>query len=376
MSLSSPLPRSGQPGSDQFQIPETMNAVICHGPENYQLETVAVPRPGPGEVLVKVDAVGICASDLKCYHGAAKFWGDESRPAWAETEVIPGHEFCGTVVQLDEAATAHWDIAVGDRVVAEQIVPCWRCRYCLRGQYWMCQPHDMFGFKRRNPGGMAEYMIYSVDALVHKVSRDLPPHHAAFAEPLACSLHAVERAGIMFNDTVVVAGCGPIGLGMVAGARAKSPAHVIALDMAQEKLDLALECGADIVINIANEDAVARVKELTGGYGADVYLEGTGHPSAVIQGLNLLRKLGTYVEYGVFGSDVTVDWSIISDDKELDVLGAHLGPYCWPAAIRMIESGVLPMEKICTHQLPLAEFQKGLDFVASGKESIKVSLIP
>jgi threonine dehydrogenase-like Zn-dependent dehydrogenase len=234
----------------------------------------------------------------------------------------------------------------------------------------------MFGFKRRNPGGMAEYMIYSTNSLVHKVAKDLPPHHAAFAEPLACSLHAVERAGILFNDTVVVAGCGPIGLGMVAGARAKSPAHVIALDMAPDKLALAQECGADIVINIAEEDAVARVKEITDGYGADVYLEGTGHPSAVLQGLNLLRKLGTYVEYGVFGSDVSVDWSIISDDKELNVLGAHLGPYCWPAAIRMIESGILPLDKICSHQLPLAEYQKGLDLVARGTESIKVSLIP
>lgn len=378
--MTTPTPQSAfEPASATDSgppIPDSMQAVICHGPEDYQLETVAVPRPGPGEVLVKVDAVGICASDLKCYHGAAKFWGDESRPAWAETEVIPGHEFCGTVVQLDHAAEEHWGISVGDRVVAEQIVPCWKCRYCLRGQYWMCQPHDMFGFKRRNPGGMAEYMIYSTDALVHKVPRDLPPHHAAFAEPLACSLHAVERANIHFGDTVVVAGCGPIGLGMVAGAHAKSPARVIALDMAPEKLELALLCGADIVINIAEEDAVARVKQLTDGYGADVYLEGTGHPSAVIQGLNLLRKLGTYVEYGVFGSDTTVDWSIISDDKELDVLGAHLGPYCWPAAIAMIESGVLPMDRICTHQLPLAEFQKGLDFVASGKESIKVSLIP
>ena len=157
---------------------------------------------------------------------------------------------------------------------------------------------------------------------------------------------------------------------------AKSPAHVIALDMAPQKLEPAKECGADIVINIASEDAVAQVMDVTDGYGADVYLEGTGHPSAVIQGLNLLRKLGTYVEYGVFGSDVTVDWSIISDDKELNVLGAHLGPYCWPAAIRMIESGVLPMDKICTHQPPLAEFQKGLDLVSSGTESVKVSLIP
>jgi threonine dehydrogenase-like Zn-dependent dehydrogenase len=378
MSLSTSDPAVSQmaDAAHSADVPTDMQAVICHGPEDYKLETVAVPRPGPGEVLVKVDAVGICASDLKCYHGASKFWGDENRPAWAETEVIPGHEFCGTVVELDHAATEHWGIAEGDRVVAEQIVPCWKCRYCLRGQYWMCQPHDMFGFKRRNPGGMAEYMIFSVDSLVHKVSKDLPPHHAAFAEPLACSLHAVERASIHFTDTVVVAGCGPIGLGMIAGARAKSPAHVIALDMAPEKLELARECGADIVINIAEEDAVARVKELTDGYGADVYLEGTGHPSAVPQGLNLLRKLGTYVEYGVFGSDTTVDWSIISDDKELDVLGAHLGPYCWPAAIRMIESGILPMDKICTHQLPLADFQRGLDLVASGKESIKVSLIP
>ena len=175
---------------------------------------------------------------------------------------------------------------------------------------------------------------------------------------------------------LVVAGCGPIGLGMIAGASAKSPKLVVALDLAPDKLALALRCGADLAINIGEEDAVAKIKELTDGYGADVYIEGTGHPSAVSQGLNLLRKLGTYVEYSVFGSDVTVDWSIISDDKELDVRGAHLGPHCWPAAIRMIESGRLPMDKICTHQLPLAEFQKGLDLVASGKESIKVSLIP
>ena len=358
------------------RLPETMQAVIVHGPENYQLETVAVPRPGPGEALVKVEGVGICASDLKCYHGAPKFWGDENRPAWAETEVIPGHEFVGTIIQLDDAAAQRWGVAVGDRVVAEQIVPCWKCRYCLDGKYWMCQPHDMFGFKRRTPGAMAEYMLFSKDALVHKVSADLPPAHAAFAEPLSCALHAVERADIHFEDVVVVAGCGPIGLGMIAGAKSKNPKLVIGLDLAQDKLDLALECGADLVINIGQEDAVAKVKELTDGYGADVYIEGTGHPSAVSQGLNLLRKLGTYVEYSVFGSDVTVDWSIISDDKELDVRGAHLGPHCWPAAIRMIESGRLPMDKICTHQLPLAEFQRGLDLVASGKESIKVSLIP
>ena len=135
----------------------------------------------------------------------------------------------------------------------------------------------MFGFKRRTPGAMAEYMVYSKDALVHKISADLPPAHAAFAEPLSCALHAVERAEIKFDDVVVVAGCGPIGLGMIAGAKSKNPRLVIGLDMAQDKLDLALECGADLVINIGEEDAVAKVKDLTDGYGADVYIEGTGH---------------------------------------------------------------------------------------------------
>jgi len=357
-------------------VPDTMRAVVCHGPEDYRLEQLPVPSPGPGEALVRVEAVGICASDLKCFHGAAKFWGDEHRPAWAETGVVPGHEFVGEVVQLDDQARRRWGIEAGDRVVSEQIVPCWHCRYCRRGQYWMCAPHDIYGFKRRTPGAMAEFMLYPADALVHPISKSLPAAHAAFAEPLSCALHAVERGGITFDDVVVVAGCGPIGLGMVAGAAAKNPAHVVALDVNDAKLELAKLCGADLTINIAQEDPLAIVQGLTEGYGADVYLEGSGHPSAVLQGLTLLRKLGTYVEYGVFGSDVSVDWSIISDDKELDVRGAHLGPHCWPAAIRMLESGRLPLDRIITHQLPLEQFEQGLELVADGTRSIKVSLIP
>ncbi|WP_238009299.1 alcohol dehydrogenase catalytic domain-containing protein [Dactylosporangium sp. AC04546] len=362
--------------SEHDDIPQRMRAVVSYGPEDYRLTDLPVPRPGPGEALLRVAAVGICASDLKCYHGAAKFWGDDSRPAWAETDVVPGHEFVGDIVALDDEARARWGVDVGDRVVAEQILPCGQCRYCERGQYWMCAVHDIFGFKRAAMGAMAEYVLLPARSLVHPISASVPPAHAAFAEPLSCALHAVERAGITFDDVVVVAGCGPIGLGMVAGAAAKNPAKVIALDMADDKLALARACGADLTLNINRDDVVGTVRELTGGYGADVYLEGTGHPSAVLQGLNLLRKLGTYVEYSVFGSDVTVDWSIISDDKELDVRGAHLGPHCWPAAIRMIESGRLPLERICTHQLPLDRFQEGLDLVADGSTSIKVSLLP
>jgi threonine dehydrogenase-like Zn-dependent dehydrogenase len=358
------------------EIAGEMRAVLCHGPRDYRLATLPVPTPGPGEALLRVAAVGICASDLKCYHGAAKFWGDENRPAWAETKVTPGHEFVGDVVALDDSARHRWGVDVGDRVVVEQILPCGRCRYCRRGQYWMCAVHDIFGFKRAAMGAMAEYVLLPDRALVHPISAEVPPAHAAFAEPLSCALHAVERADIGFDDLVVVAGCGPIGLGMVAGAAAKSPAAVVALDMSDAKLELARQCGADVVLNVTRDDVAGTVRALTDGYGADVYLDGTGHPSAVPQGLNLLRKLGTFVEYSVFGADVTVDWSIISDDKELDVRGAHLGPHCWPAAIRMIESGRLPLDRICSHQLPLDRFQDGLDLVADGTRSVKVTLIP
>lgn len=362
----------------QTQIPEMMNAVMCYGPGDYRFEQIPVPKRGPGELLVKVEAVGICASDLKAYHGAAKFWGDPAtgRAAWAESMVVPGHEITGTIVQLDDEASAHWDVQVGDRVVVEQIVPCWNCYYCNNGDYHMCAPHRMYGFTRGNNGGMEEYMVMTKPSLVYKISKDIPPAHAAFAEPLSCSLHAVERAQILFDDVVVVAGCGPIGLSMIAGAAAKFPREIVALDMDERKLKIALETGATKAINIAKEDAIQMILDMTDGLGANVYLEGSGHPSAVLQGLKLLRKLGRFVEYSVFKDDVCVDWSIISDDKELDVLGAHLGPHCWPAAIRMLETGRLPMDEICTHQLPLADFQKGLDMVASGKESIKVTLIP
>ena len=112
-----------------------MQAIVNHGPRDYRISTVAEPTPGPGDALVQVEAVGICASDLKCFGGAAKFWGDANRPAWAETEVIPGHEFVGRVVELDAQAADRWSVQVGDRVTSEQIVPCWRCRYCRRGEY-------------------------------------------------------------------------------------------------------------------------------------------------------------------------------------------------------------------------------------------------
>ncbi len=357
-------------------LPKTMPAVVCHGPHDYRLQEEPVPQPGPGEVVVRVNSVGICASDLKCYLGAPLFWGDKHRPAYVHAPIIAGHEFIGTVVALGEGASEKYGLGLDDIAISEQIVPCWKCRFCQRGQYWMCIQSDVYGFRKRAVGGMAQYMRFPADAINHKVPASVLLDHAVFIEPLACSIHAVQRGNIDFGDVVVIAGAGPLGLGMVAAARMKGPGLLIAVDLNDQRLEIAKHCGADLGLNPSKVDVVDEVLKLTEGYGCDVYIEATGHPSAVEQGLRMVRRLGTFVEFSVMREPVTVDWTIIGDSKELNIHGAHLGPYCYPPAMQMIAQGRLPMNEIITHRLPLADFQQGIDLVASGTQSIKVTLQP
>ena len=368
----------GQPMSEPRSdtLSRTMPAVVCHGPGDYRLEEQPVPQPGPGEIVIRVQRVGICASDLKCYQGAPLFWGDDRRAGYCQPPVIPGHEFVGEVVALGEGAGERDGLALGDMAVSEQIVPCHQCRYCTRGQYWMCQVHDIYGFRQRTFGAMAGYMRFPAGARNYRVPPEVRPEHAVFIEPLACSIHAVQRGEIGFEDVVVIAGCGPLGLGMVAAAGLRHPRLLIALDLNDQRLDVARACGADVTFNAGRDDVVKEVRDLTDGYGCDVYIEATGHPASVEQGLDMIRKLGTFVEFSVMREPVTVDWTIIGDTKELNIHGAHLGPYCYPIAIDMLAKRRLPMDRIITHQLPLSQYQKGLDLVARGTDSIKVTLRP
>ena len=189
-------------------------------------------------------------------------------------------------------------------------------------------------------------------------------------------MHAVNRGLIQLDDVVVLAGAGPLGLGMVGAARLKNPSKLVVLDTKPDRLALAKTFGADIVMNPLETDVVSAVKEMTEGYGCDVYIEATGHPSSVVQGLNMIRKLGRFVEFSVFGEEVTADWSIISDRKQLDLYGAHLGPYCYPLTIAAVADGRLPTEGVVTHKLPLSQFKEGFEMMKKGDGSIKIVLIP
>jgi len=357
-------------------LPKTMRAVVAYAPGDYRLEEVPVPRAGADDIIVKVEACGICAGDIKSYVGAESFWGGNGQPPYIKAPMIPGHEFLGHVVEMGENVARRGDVKIGDRLISEQIVPCWECRFCKRGEYWMCEKHDVYGFQNNVNGGFAEYMRYPKEGINHHVPEDLPIEKAILVEPFACSAWCIKRAQIGWDDFVVLAGAGTLGLGMVGAARLRNPKKLVVLDVKPERLKLAKEFGADLVFNPLEDDVVKIVKEMTGGYGCDIYIEATGHPNAVVQGLQMIRKLGRFVEFSVFSHDVTVDWSIISDRKQLDVLGVHLGPYCYPFVIDAIGDGRLPTRGVVTHQLPLEDYQKGLEMMKKGENSLKILLVP
>jgi len=355
-------------------IPKKMKALVVYSPGDYRLEMIDTPRAEGSDLIVKVEACGVCAGDIKTYNGAPSLWGGDGSPAYIKAPVIPGHEFCGWVV---EAGPDQAKFKAGDHVVSEQIVPCWECRYCTTGKYWMCQKHDLYGFQYNVNGGMAEYMRFPKESLVYKIPDYMPMEQALLIEPYGCSKHCVDRANISNEDLVVLAGAGTLGLGMVGAIRKKNPEKLIVLDMNDIRLAKAKEFGADITINPSKTDAVKEVLDMTDGYGCDVYIEATGHPSAVNQGLEMIRKMGRFLEFSVFSDLTTVDWSIIGDRKELDLLGAHLSPYCYEPVIKWIADGSLPTNEVVTHKFSLDDWKTAFEYAKTGKDnSIKVAIVP
>lgn len=353
-------------------LPKTMKALVAYGNGDYRLETAyPVPECGEDDIIIKTEGCGICAGDLKCQHGAAMFWGDEKEAPWVKPPFIPGHEFVGRIVKMGSQVKG---FSLGDRITADQIVPCGECRFCKSGRYWMCQPHSIFGFQNTNNGGMAEYVRYPKTSVISRVPEDMSLDQALLIEPYGCSKHAVDRAQIGNEDVVVISGAGTLGLGMITYARMKNPSKLISLDMADNRLEKAKEFGADITINPGREDAVQRILDMTDGYGCDIYIEATGHPSSVVQGLKMIRKLGRFVEFSVFGEPTTVDWSIIGDRKELDLLGSHLSPYCYSFVIENISNGNLKTEGVVSKTFSLEEWETAFDYATGKYGDFKVAI--
>jgi erythritol/L-threitol dehydrogenase len=330
----------------------TMRAVRCHGfGRQHRLTTdMPIPEPGPGELLVRVDASGVCAADRAMW---------EDRAPWQLAfPFVPGHEFTGTVVALGAGAGELHGVTEGDRAVAELNVTHGEDWYSRRGLYHLSDAMDVLGATL--DGGWAEYMRYPADAVVHKVPDGVSDLAACYTEPLANAIHGVDRAAIGFGDVVVVSGAGAIGMGMVQTARLRTPRALIVVNPGEEKRAIALRLGADLAFHPDDPELRTAIHDLTGGRGCDAYLESSGKTTSFQLGLDLLRKRGRLVVFGVYDAPAVVDLNVFGEFKELDILGGHLAPFTYSVALDLMARGLVDGDACVTHTYALEELEQAI----------------
>jgi 2-desacetyl-2-hydroxyethyl bacteriochlorophyllide A dehydrogenase len=346
-----------------------MRAIRCHGfGQQHRFHTdTPIAEPGPGEVLVKIDMSGICAADRA-------MWTDTA-PWSLNFPFTPGHEFTGTVVALGDGATELHDVSLGDRAVAELNVSYGNDFYRQRGRYHLTDQMQVLGATL--DGGWAEYMVYPAESVIHKVPETVSNKAACYAEPLANAIHGVQRADIQFDDVVVIAGAGPIGMGMVQAAALKTPRAVILVNPEGPKHAFALDHGATHAFAPDDPQLGEAIGDLTNGRGCDVFLEASGRTQAFEQGLKLVRKGARIVVFGVYKQPASVDLNIFGEFKELDIRGGHLAPFTYATALDLMARGRIDGDACVTHVYPLEAFEEALDRVPEpGELQIKVAFDP
>jgi len=362
---------------------DTVRAVVQTGAR--QMEIREFPRPviGPSDgALLRVEACGICGSDVEQYKGAM---GARGLP------MVPGHEPLGIIEEISDATAERWGVRAGDRVAVEILIPCRCCDLCLAGQYMQCKnrPGSHGGY---NPpsrglglwGGYSEYMHLHPNSIVHPVSRDLPAEIAVMFNPLGAGVRwALQYGGVHLGSSVLVLGAGQRGLSAVLASRYVGAGLIIATGLAKDarKLELAREFGADVTINVEEEDTVARVRELTGGDGVDVVLDVTPMAlSPIADAVDAVRWGGTIVLAGLKGGQKVELSSDTLINKALTVKGAFsVDAAAYMDAIRLIESGQFPLEKMQTHKFGLADVPHAIELLAGeipGEDGIHVAIMP
>lgn len=333
-----------------------MKAQLFYGPQDVRFEETGIPEIGPGEALVKIKSALTCGSDLKTYR--------RGHPTMIVEGSVFGHEWAGDIIELGEGVE---DFSVGDRVVAVNSVPCFKCYYCKLQRYSMCENLVY------NNGAYAEYIKIPRDILAVNTIK-IPEHveysSAALTEPLACAVHGIDESNITEGDMVAVNGAGPIGLFFVALAKLKG-AIVISSDLSDERLKVAKELGADLTINASKvEDQIRAVKDLTdGGRGVDVAIEATGFPKVWEMTILMARNGGTVNLFGgcASGTSINIDTKLLHY-SELTIKGVyHHTPYYVKKAFKLIEKGLFNAKKFITADMPLSRLVEALELMGQQK---------
>jgi L-iditol 2-dehydrogenase len=326
-----------------------MRALVVRQPNEFSVEDVPRPTPGRCEVLCRVRAAAICGTDPHIIQGHYPgFWPKR----WP---LIPGHEWCGDIVELgDGAESLGWK--VGTRVAGTSHAPCGYCRKCIEGRYNLCENfgveglHNQYGHNAN--GAYADYVVHSVRS-VFPVPAALSDEEAAMLDPTAIALHTVKRSRLQPGDTAVVVGPGVMGLLVAECARALGAGRIIVVGRG-DRLARAAELGHETV-DFSTQDAVRAVRDATGGLGAEVALECSGAPEALGQCARLLRRGGRVSVIGIPMKDAQIPLQRIVLD-EIEIIGVRAAAGEMPQAIALVAGGRIRLKELITHRFSLEDF--------------------
>lgn len=335
-----------------------MKALMIEAEGRSALHDVAAGTPGPGEVLVRVRHVGLCGSDLNTFRGLNPL---VSLPR------IPGHEIGGEIAAVGADVPA--DCQVGQRVVVLPYTSCGACSSCRKGRTNACRYNKTLGVQQ--DGGLSESIVLPHGKVI--ANDTLAPRHLALVEPLSVGFHAVARGQVAAGDSVVVIGCGMIGMGAIVAAAARG-ARVIAIDVNADKAAYATRFGAAHAIDAANEDVAARIEALTNGDGADVVVEAVGLPITFTQAIDLAGFAGRVVYVGYSKAPVTYETRFFNL-KELDIMGSRNATMAdFEAVIAYLETLGEAADGLVTRTFPFAEADQALPYWASHPDALKIMI--
>jgi len=342
-----------------------MRVAMYYSNNDIRLEEMPTPQIGPGELLMRVEASGICGSDVMEWYRIHK------------VPLVLGHEVTGVVVEVGEGVER---FKVGDRIIAAHHVPCNTCRYCLSGNHTVCDTLRKTNFY---PGGFAEYIrlpAINVDRGTFLLPDEVSFEEGTFVEPVACVLRGLRKAGLKPGCTVLVIGSGIAGLLYVHLAHALGAGRIVATDVVEHRMEVARKLGANATLH-AEENVPAYLRKVNDGRLADVVIVCTGAEAAIAQALKSVERNGTVLFFAPMGPGMTVPLSIndIFWRNDVTLTTSYAGsPADHITALELIRAGTLHVKEMITHRLSLAETGLGFRMVTHPQEynSIKVIIQP
>jgi len=333
-----------------------MRGFMLEAPGRVRLGEIAEPQRGPGQVLVRPRAVGICGSDIHAYHGL--------QPSMVYPSVL-GHEIAGEVAGIGEGVQK---AKIGDHVVLDPAISCKTCRTCLAGKPNVCERLKVLGVHVN--GGFADYLAANEDQ-VFVIPDSMPFWVAAFAEPLSIGAQANFRAQTCAEDFVLILGAGPIGLATLMVAKDRG-ARVAIVDSVRRRLEVAQQMGADLTLDLAKDDVCEAVLNATCGAGADVSIDAVGSQPAIDQAIEAVRIGGRVVVLGLSPADVGARCLPILK-KELDVYGSRMSNHQFEYVVDLMAEGRVDPSPAITHQIPFDQVIKAFELAESrNADTIKI----